>query len=85
MANPSLEGTCPQTPAEGRLRPPDPLQTNLTVDLSALIYWTLSQPITCSTVNCNSAANAGTGRRFSGRDTSRSLSTSKDCGCCLGV
>ncbi|MBW4490900.1 MAG: hypothetical protein KME12_24305 [Trichocoleus desertorum ATA4-8-CV12] len=29
MANPSLGGTRPQTPAEGRLRPPDPLQKGL--------------------------------------------------------
>jgi len=34
--NPSLEGTCPQTPAEGRLRPPDPLQTKLLVSVSSL-------------------------------------------------
>nr|WP_290221498.1 hypothetical protein [Trichocoleus desertorum] len=33
---PSLEGTCPQTPAEGRLRPPDPLQTSLSVGVSRL-------------------------------------------------
>jgi hypothetical protein len=34
--NPSLGGTRPQTPAEGRLRPPDLLQTKLNVGVSAL-------------------------------------------------
>ncbi|WP_277876004.1 hypothetical protein [Trichocoleus sp. FACHB-262] len=34
FGNPSLGGTRPQTPAEGRLRPPDLLQTSLGVSVS---------------------------------------------------
>ena len=36
VGNLSLGGTRPQTPAEGRLRPPDLLQTKLRVSISIL-------------------------------------------------